>query len=282
MSRDPFRIEGPACISFLGGRTSGYMLHRILQAHGGTLPEDVLVCFANTGKEMVETLDFVEECSQRWGVPIHWLEYRSGPTFEVVTHATASRNGEPFAAVIKARTYLPNPVTRFCTAEMKIKTISRFLRARGWTDHLMAVGLRADEQRRVAKVRGNPSGGTKGVERVVPLADAGIAVADVSAFWSAAPFDLRLPNNGGKTMHGNCDLCFLKGADQLLSLIREKPERATWWIAMESSITNAKIRDGGTFRSDRPSYAEMHRMATTHGELFAFDDNALLDCACTD
>ena len=34
---EPFLITGPAIISVSGGRTSGYMLWRILQAHGGTL-----------------------------------------------------------------------------------------------------------------------------------------------------------------------------------------------------------------------------------------------------
>lgn len=38
---DPFLIEGPAAISFSGGRTSALMLRRILDAHGGTLPPDV-------------------------------------------------------------------------------------------------------------------------------------------------------------------------------------------------------------------------------------------------
>lgn len=76
---DPFKIEGPALISFSGGRTSGYMLWRILQAHGGTLPHDVHVCFANTGKEREETLRFVHECATRWGVRVRWLEHRSRP-----------------------------------------------------------------------------------------------------------------------------------------------------------------------------------------------------------
>ncbi len=62
---DPFHITGPALISFSGGRTSGYMLWRILQAHGGTLPDDVYVTFANTGKEREETLRFVYECGSR-------------------------------------------------------------------------------------------------------------------------------------------------------------------------------------------------------------------------
>lgn len=59
----PYRITGPAVVSFSGGRTSGYMLWHILDAHGGALPDDVKVVFCNTGKERPETLDFVERCA---------------------------------------------------------------------------------------------------------------------------------------------------------------------------------------------------------------------------
>ncbi|MEB3214604.1 MAG: phosphoadenosine phosphosulfate reductase family protein [Leptolyngbyaceae bacterium] len=288
-SRDPFRIEGPACISFSGGRTSGYMLWRILQAHGGTLPKDVVVCFANTGKEMPETLDFVQECSERWGVAITWVEYRpkvdGKKQWATVTHATASRNGEPYAALIADRNYLPNPVTRFCTVELKIRPMHKFLRSLGWDEWVSCIGIRADEERRLAKMRARGrSTETPDETPCAPLGDAGITVADVGAFWASNDFDLRLPNMNGKTMHGNCDLCFLKGGDQVLALIRERPERALWWMQQEGSIQSAgKFKgDGARFRSDRPSYAEMHRMATQHGELFSFDDEALQDCACTD
>ena len=71
---NPYKIDGPALISFSGGRTSGFMLWHILDAHNGELPPDVYVTFANTGKEREETLRFVFECQSRWGAKIRWLE----------------------------------------------------------------------------------------------------------------------------------------------------------------------------------------------------------------
>lgn len=127
--RDPFKTMGRTCISFSGGRTSAYMLWRVLQSNGGKLPEDCIVCFANTGKEREETLRFVRDCAANWNVPIIWLEYRDDEQgYAVVDFDTASRNGEPFEAIIRKRQYLPNPVTRFCTVELKIRTMHKYLR----------------------------------------------------------------------------------------------------------------------------------------------------------
>jgi 3'-phosphoadenosine 5'-phosphosulfate sulfotransferase (PAPS reductase)/FAD synthetase len=72
---DPFKIIEPTVISFSGGRTSAYMLWRVLQSNNG-LPSDAMVIFANTGKEEEATLKFVNDCSVNWNVPITWLEYR--------------------------------------------------------------------------------------------------------------------------------------------------------------------------------------------------------------
>ena len=107
---NPYLITEPTCISFSGGRTSAYMLYKVLEAHGGKLPDEAVVCFANTGKEEESTLQFVHDCETNWNVPIVWLEYQAeNPKFKVVDFKTASREGEPFEALIKKRSYLPNP-----------------------------------------------------------------------------------------------------------------------------------------------------------------------------
>ena len=59
------------------------------------------MCFANTGKEEEATLRFVQDCAEHWGVHISWVEYRSDAQgYALVDFATASRDGEPFEAII--------------------------------------------------------------------------------------------------------------------------------------------------------------------------------------
>ncbi len=117
---NPYLLPNPSVVSFSGGRTSAYMLRMILDAFGGKLPDWVRVIFENTGKEREETLRFVERCSLEWDVPITWLEYRNVDGkhgFAEVNFATASRNGEPFEAIIRSRQMLPNPVARFAPSK---------------------------------------------------------------------------------------------------------------------------------------------------------------------
>ncbi|WP_313643444.1 hypothetical protein [Pseudomonas sp.] len=71
----PYQITGPAQIGLSGGRTSGYMTRRILDAHGGSLSGDVHAFFQNTGKEVEETLEFVHEMSDRWAFPVVWMKW---------------------------------------------------------------------------------------------------------------------------------------------------------------------------------------------------------------
>lgn len=278
---DPFKITGPAVVSFSGGRTSGMMLYRILEAHGGVLPADVKVVFCNTGKERPETLDFVERCSAEWGVEVVWVEYRHTPdgeakhSFAVVDYATASRNGEPFAQLIEVRNFLPNPVSRFCTQELKIRPLEKWCRKMGWDRWTNHVGIRADEPHRLAKGRASAAKSRNDTDH--PLARAGVSRAAVTAFWQSMPFDLQLEPH-----EGNCDLCFLKGRGRIIRILQDRPELADWWIEYERTVIHA---GGGTdrFRRDRPSYAALleHSRRPT---LFPLDeaDELSVACHCTD
>jgi 3'-phosphoadenosine 5'-phosphosulfate sulfotransferase (PAPS reductase)/FAD synthetase len=275
---DPFKITEPTCISFSGGRTSAYMLWRVLQSNRG-LPDEAIVCFANTGKEDEATLEFVRDCEINWGVKINWLEFRDNEKkYEVVSFETASRNGEPFETLIKKRNYLPNPVSRFCTVELKVRTIHRYLKDNGWKEWDSMLGIRADEKRRLAKI-GNQDYG-KHEEKIAPLGEANITKQDVGDFWKQQSFDLKLPNINGVTMHGNCDLCYLKGGAQILSLIQEKPERAVWWAKMES-LGLASAPNGARFRKDRPSYANMLKFSQEQINMFDATEETIA-CFCGD
>lgn len=322
-----FLVEGPALISFSGGRTSAFLLRQILDAHAGRLPADVHVAFCNTGKERIETLDFVRECGERWGVKIHWLEFTvptreqidgladlgvvraavalaeaAGGTerqierrrrrafraairaphaeirFREVSYHTAARRGEPFAQLIKQRNFLPNPITRFCTQELKIRVAKHYMQSRGYETWTAVLGIRADEPHRVAKVHG-------GAERecydvTTPLVPAGITKPAISAWWSAQPFDLRL-----KPWEGNCDVCFLKGWAKRSRIARDRPDLVTWWAEAEAEAEAihrdvARHRRYSRFRKDTPSYAQLATWNHVHPPLLAasdFDGAADLD-----
>lgn len=273
MKENPYRIAPPAIISFSGGRTSGFMLRKILDAYDGRLPAGIVVCFANTGKERPETLDFVNDCSEHWNVPIVWLEYADSDVaqdrWRMVDYDDASRNGEPFAALIKRKNYLPNPVTRFCTIELKIRTMKLYaqqvLQWKHWTN---VVGLRADEPHRVGKARIKHDVW----ENALPLADDDVCEEDVMEFWSEQPFDLKL-----KSHQGNCDLCFLKGTNKRIDLVRDDPQSVEWWIEQERLI-------GATFRKDGLNYTGIKLFAERQATVpfSTSDDQQKCETTCTD
>lgn len=281
---DPYLIGGPAMISFSGGRTSGYMLWNILQAHGGALPDDVRVVFANTGKEREETLRFVHECGTRWGVLIHWVEWRDNEAgFEEVGYNSASRNGEPFAALIAKKKYTPNAVTRFCTSELKIRPMKKFMQARLSVAHWVnVIGLRYDEGHRVLKALARNDANKEPFKVAMPMSRAHHTKRDVMRFWlgdNADPVRLTsaLPQGfdlGLRHYEGNCDLCFLKGRKALEATMRERPGSADWWVKMEEV-------GRGRFVTEY-SYASLDQSAQSQPLLFDVDaDEHDVECGLT-
>jgi 3'-phosphoadenosine 5'-phosphosulfate sulfotransferase (PAPS reductase)/FAD synthetase len=248
-------------ISFSGGRTSAYMTDRLLKE----LPrEQVVVCFANTGKEDPETLDFVASCDRHWNGIINWLEYDPIRRFRVVDYNSASRRGEPFEALIQKRKFLPNVVMRFCTQELKIRVIKHFmlsLKFRHWTN---VVGIRYDEPARWSRTRGIAEHERWDVW--LPLVDWRITKPQILEFWRSMPFDLKLEH-----YQGNCDLCFLKGKNKLKRILTENPGKAEWWMAQEAFT-------GGKFHK-RFSYRGLLDLMARTPTLFDYEDPDI-ECIC--
>lgn len=232
---NPYKIQGPAKVSFSGGRTSAFMLKKIWEAG---VDSDLHVLFANTGKEKEKTLVFVDQCSKRWGIPVIWVERdESDAGFRVVTFETAARDGRPYDELIEERNYLPNPVTRFCTEELKIRVMKKWMLANGIDHWVDIIGLRADEPKRVSRMRNS------GRDIALPLAEAGVTVADIDTFWAAQEFDLGL-----RKWEGNCDLCFLKGRAKRTRIMRDDPSSAAWWIAKEQKVRVPRTTKDMTIR----------------------------------
>lgn len=67
---NPYLIHGPAILSISGGRTSGFMLRQIIDAHGGKLPADVVPVFCNTSDGV--------KCGKQEGDRIHSWQMTMG------------------------------------------------------------------------------------------------------------------------------------------------------------------------------------------------------------
>ena len=239
-------------VSDSGGRTSAYLLRLILDNYAGA---NIRVVFANTGMERPETLEFIHQCSTRWGIHISYLEAVVNPikgiatTYRKVDYETAYRPeycwnpeygkaqgyanpfyseryaalhakrpaewGHPFEAVI-AKYGIPNNSFPHCSRELKTQVIGAWIKAEYKdTPFRMALGIRADEAQREGAWW-------------YPMIDWGITKADVRRFWGEQPFDLQL-----KDYEGNCDLCWKKGHNKNWTLLEEYPILGLWWAEME-------------------------------------------------
>lgn len=251
-----------------GGRTSALMAY--------LLPRSTALVFANTGREHSKTLDFLCRLEDDLQRPIVRVEFRAprrgeppkNATFEIVTHQTLSRKGEPFTdfllclASFRAKHKGLGPIapwaaSRICTSYLKLKTKWKLAEAWGWgkaDDYTDYVGLRADEPERVAGVRRRNA--ERGTDERALLADLGIVKGDkpgqhfgVLQFWEDMPYDLGIPEH-----LGNCIECFLKDEGDLALALDDSEALPEWAFSIEDQF--GPMRRGGA-----TSYRQVHAEA---------------------
>ncbi len=267
-------------VLFSGGRTSAF-LAKYMKEHPHY--KNCIFVFMNTGKEREETLQFADKCDKEFGLNLVYLEALvnnekgKGTTYTIVDFETASRNGEPFEAMLK-KYPLPNNMASNCTRELKQRPIDAYLRDNYKDfDIIKVVGIRADEAHRKSV--------NAEIEKVIyPLCDeVKIDSRFIRNWWEKQSFDLGL-----KDYQGNCDLCFKKSLKKRLTIIKENPESAKWWLEMEQKYSSEEIPrfDLRTNKSieelvemaKRPftKAQDLHELSQQQCDLFEFET----DCFC--
>lgn len=270
-------------VQFSGGETSGFLRH-FLGVHFPDRP--IITLFENTGKELPETLEFVHRCDREFDWRVIWLEAvvhpdeRKATTHKVVDFECASRNGEPFEAVI-AKYGLPNMVYKHCTRELKINPKNSYIKSLGLKegDYETAIGIRADEQHRLSKDKKRKI--EEGI--IYPFIDLyPVNKKMVNLFWERQPFRLEIDS-----AEGNCDLCFKKSIPTLVNLVREKPEKAIWWerIGNKYSTTGggAMLEPRKIFRGYRTAedLLDLAAEPTLLNSIDEMDFDVDYDCLCS-
>lgn len=231
-------------VSVSGGRTSAYMAVWMqnnrdkVAAHIGVDEVTYLYCFANTGMEHDDTLRFMNDVNRfHLDSQAVWVEAdifhgkRKSSGHKIVGFETAHRNNQwdldthPFHNYIK-KYGIPNVKFPSCTRELKLNPIKSYMRSLGLSpkDYYTAIGIRADESRRVSA--------SADVQNIIyPLVDlAPTDKEDVLDFWADYDYDLNIPE-----WLGNCVTCYKKSYKKLLAVYRETPEHYGFNAFMEAN-----------------------------------------------
>ena len=253
------------CMS--GGRTSAYLTEKVLelQSKGYYGNVDFVITFANTGREHEKTLEFINNCDERWRELydncVVWLEAvvhdgRVPCSHKVVDFDSADRDGDVFEEVV-AKYGLPNGNFLHCTRELKENPILSYVKGLGEEiGHIVDgelvkatyetwIGIRADEPRRLKGIKSGKQ------EKVYPLAefhplthetDLRVFKWEVLDFWEEMPFDLDLPEH-----LGNCIDCHKKSFKKLKMVYDDIGEDAFYFTAFldnQYSKIKAQVLDG--------------------------------------
>jgi len=234
--------------NFSGGKTSAYMVIKYYQ------PGDI-VLFCDTGREHEKTYKFINDFEFFENIPI--IKLGSKTSFD---DFLSRRNWKE----------IPNRVKRSCTIELKIKPARRYLRSLGLMKYDNFIGFRADEEQRVRKSKKR----WKQVNTVFPLFQNGITKEMINDYWKNKPYTLEIP-----PILGNCTLCFMKGKNAIMAILREYPELAEDWINDEKK---SSLQFGHTYL---PGITIQELKNISQNNLFKdyplTKINPAYDCACT-
>lgn len=225
-------------------------------------------------RELDQTLKNVLELEQLIGKRIDWVsaDFTFDELIFQTTYYPSFRSGNPM---------LPNQRARFCTVQLKLMPIFWHCFLNYYEKDnpvLMNIGFRYDEPQRVegwtcdndkfkfpfaCSISGKKQWQYNQIEWRVshfPMYETGITSEDVKDYWNR--------KNWVFPSISNCDFCFHHRPIQQQIQAKMYPERAEWWLDIES-------KTGSTFGKE--SLEKILRQTT----LDIYEDNQSM-CHCTD
>ena len=234
-------------VAISGGRSSARMAHYIEFSEQYKNCNKLYV-FANTGQERVETIDFLKNMVEHWGIEIYVVEAVGsdvmgvGINYKLTDLDNLSMNSEPFEQVIMHKTKgefkgLPNQSAPYCSENMKTIPSKKFAdKIFGVNNYVTAIGFREeDTPKRITMTEAIDS-----EKRIYPLlTDIYPPVNNIrlNRWWDKMPFKLEIHGD-----LGNCELCWKKSNKTLIENIRHGSRTIGWWQRMEKEHGNTSYR----------------------------------------
>jgi 3'-phosphoadenosine 5'-phosphosulfate sulfotransferase (PAPS reductase)/FAD synthetase len=190
MSKKPVRH----ILGLSGGKDSTALAIFLRQKH----PElEMEYFFCDTHKELPETYEYLDRIEARLGIKIVRLESERGFDHWLDIYGGA----------------LPSPQMRWCTKQMKILPLERFV---GSDDAVSYVGIRADENREgyVSK--------KSNIKPVFPFQEYGLVKADI--FQLLEESGIGVPDYYKWRSRSGCFFCFFQRKYEWVMLEQEHPD----------------------------------------------------------
>lgn len=223
-------------VSFSGGKDSTAMLLRMVEE---SYPIDIIL-FCDTGLEFPELLEHVDKVEKYIGRPITRIKSEKDFMYWATEHKRVVRSdkipGRKRGDILYGYAY-PSMFSRWCTKELKINVINRYLRnLKKDYDLVQYIGIAADEPKRER-------------EHNYPLIQWGMTESDCLKYCYDRGFDFGgLYEIWGRV---SCWCCPLQSLDDLRKLKMYRPELWVKLREMDAIINQKCVYNNGDIAMEK-------------------------------
>lgn len=171
--------------------------------------------FCDTHKELPETYEYLDRIKARLGIHIHYLSAKRDFDHWLTLHGG----------------YLPSPKRRWCTEQMKIRPLEKFV---GEDETISYVGIRADENRD-GYISTKPN-----IKPVFPFKERGMVKQDILNLLEES--GIGMPDYYRWRSRSGCFFCFFQRKYEWVMLAEEHPD-----LFAEAVRYEQEHKDGRTY-----------------------------------